>query len=187
MGFAFCLSTQIPLAAIEHAAPPAVYFEPEQPEVLPMIRAIPSEELQLLPVDLKLNAAAVPALFGTGVSSWMEGAENGLTNILDFSDVSYDLIQSDRVPKDSHAFHLANPGGADNWFELDVAIDVLADTQLFFPITPTMGLQFADRQSAGFARWREHLARYDRFASWCWQQWRKYFYTTHGGPWCQLC
>lgn len=132
MGFAFCLSTQIPLAAIEHAAPPAVYFEPEQPEVLPMIRAIPSEELQLLPVDLKLNAAAVPALFGTGVSSWMEGAENGLTNILDFSDVSYDLIQSDRVPKDSHAFHLANPGGADNWFELDVAIDVLADTQLFF-------------------------------------------------------
>jgi uncharacterized protein YkwD len=96
-----------------------------------MSSAAPDEELQLLPLDLKLNAAA-SALFGGGFSSWIEGAENGLTDILDFSDASYDLIQADRVAKGSHAFHLANPGAVDNWFELDVDIDVLADTQLFF-------------------------------------------------------
>ena len=66
-------------------------------------------------------------------SSWEEGAENGLTYLSDYSDASYDLIQTDRVGKGSHAFHLAHPPtGADNWFELDVDIDVLADTQLFF-------------------------------------------------------
>lgn len=131
VGLAFCLSMQTPLAAVDHAAPPPVYFEPEQPEVSLQSGSAAGEEMQMQLFDLKLDAAA-PALFGSGVSSWVEGAENGLTDILDFSDASYDLIQSDRVAKGSRAFHLAHPAATSNWFELDVDIDVLADTQLFF-------------------------------------------------------
>jgi uncharacterized protein YkwD len=78
------------------------------------------------------SEAQSTALFGSGVSVWQEGAENGITNVSDSSDAGYDLIQSERVAKGTYAFHLSNPSFNDNWFELDVDIDVLAETQLFF-------------------------------------------------------
>jgi hypothetical protein len=63
---------------------------------------------------------------------WTEDAENGLANVLDHTDASYSLIQSDVVGQGNFAFHLANPDFNDNWFGLDTTISVAADTKLFF-------------------------------------------------------
>lgn len=129
---ALCLSTQITLAAPDVAAPPPVFVEAEAPVVSQQSVAAPRESSQQRSFALESDAPAAGA-FGTGVSNWEEGAEDGLIYVFDHSDGSYDLIQSDRVAKGSNAFHLAHTStGADNWFELDVDIDVLADTQLFF-------------------------------------------------------
>ena len=79
-----------------------------------------------------MDAPGAPAAYGSGISSYTEDAESGLGNVIDGSDTSYPLIQSDRVAEGSYAFHLANPGAQDNWFELDVDVDVQAETKLFF-------------------------------------------------------
>jgi|GEM_PF-1502052 len=127
-----CLSAQTALATPDGSAPPPVYLEPDLPKVVLESNFVLVEEAQVRSFALESDDLS-SALFGLGVSSWEEGAENGLTDVFDQSDASYDLIQTDRVGKGSHAFQLGNPEtGADNWFELDVDIDVLADTQLFF-------------------------------------------------------
>jgi hypothetical protein len=63
---------------------------------------------------------------------WVENAENGLANVIDNTDASYPLTQSDVVGQGSHAFHLANPDFQDNSFVIDHTITVGADTKLFF-------------------------------------------------------
>ncbi|MDC0935171.1 CAP domain-containing protein [Pirellulales bacterium] len=63
---------------------------------------------------------------------WTENAENGTIYINDFTDAGYELIQSDVFAEGSFAFHLANPGGDDNWFEITQAISPQSDTKLFF-------------------------------------------------------
>ncbi|MGZ0654191.1 CAP domain-containing protein [Coraliomargarita sp. W4R72] len=114
------------------SAPPAVFIDSIIPEIAVGSSVRDSgEAAQMRSFALESDSVSA-AQFGTGVSVWEEGAENGLTYVSDESDVSYDLIQSDRVAKGSYAFHLAHSNASDNWFELDVDIDVLADTQLFF-------------------------------------------------------
>src|SRR4051812_17870870 len=62
---------------------------------------------------------------------WTEDAENGSANVL--TNVSgYPLIESQIVGQGSNAFHLANPGFADNWFVVDHTVAVQPDTKLFF-------------------------------------------------------
>jgi len=63
---------------------------------------------------------------------WTEGAENGLTYVIDGTQASYPLIQSDIVSNGDHAFHLANPGFTDSYFEIDQDITVQSNTKLFF-------------------------------------------------------
>ena len=137
VGCFLLLFTSFALTAQERAAPPPVFYQPEVPLVTGAPVDLRENELdfsarsQVRSSEQPLDAPSA-ALFGAGVSNWAEGAENGLTDVSDFSDADYDLIQSERVAKGSYAFHLANPSFNDNWFELDVDIDVLADTQLFF-------------------------------------------------------
>jgi len=63
---------------------------------------------------------------------WIENAENGLASVIDNTDPSYPLRQSDVVGQGSYAFHLANPNFQDNSFVIDRTITVAADTKLFF-------------------------------------------------------
>jgi uncharacterized protein YkwD len=63
---------------------------------------------------------------------WTEDAESGTTNVIDGTDASYLLIQSDIVSQGNNAFHLANPGFSDNWFEIDQSLTIESDTKLFF-------------------------------------------------------
>lgn len=63
---------------------------------------------------------------------WTEGAESGLTYVIDGTQSSYSLIQSEIVGKGSYAFHLANPGFTDSYFDIDQDITVGSDTKLFF-------------------------------------------------------
>ncbi len=70
--------------------------------------------------------------FVSAQTLWTEDAENGTANVLDFSDVSYLLIQTDVVGQGDNAFHLANPNFQDNWFELDQTISIQSNTNLFF-------------------------------------------------------
>ena len=82
-------------------------------------------------------------LFVTGsnclgqVTTWVEDAENGLGNVLDFSSPDFDLIQTSIASQGAAAFHLGNyerPGGgfSDSWFEIDQTISVQESTNLFF-------------------------------------------------------
>ena len=63
---------------------------------------------------------------------WTEDAENGTTFVIDGTDPNYSLIQSDIVSQGTYAFHLANPGLNDNWFEIDQSLTMQSDTKLFF-------------------------------------------------------
>lgn len=62
---------------------------------------------------------------------WTESGEAGLggvtTNV-----ASYPLIQSAIVGHGANAFHLANPGFADNWFASAQSYTLQADSKLFF-------------------------------------------------------
>src|SRR4051812_7151948 len=76
---------------------------------------------------------AIMALASTcrAYTLWTEDAENGSANVL--TNVSgYPLIQSQIVGQGSNAFHLANPGFADNWFVVDHTVTAQPDTKLFF-------------------------------------------------------
>ena len=66
------------------------------------------------------------------VTSWIEDAEMGLENVVDFTAASYPLIQSSVVSEGRYAFHIANPDFNDNWFELDRTISVESGASLFF-------------------------------------------------------
>lgn len=81
---------------------------------------------------LLLMLIAVQAQVAHAVVLWTEDAESGLTNIIDGTDASYSLIQSDIVSQGSNAFHLANPGFNDNWFVVDQDLTIQSDSKLFF-------------------------------------------------------
>jgi len=68
----------------------------------------------------------------SGALLWSEDAENGTAFVIDGTDASYPLIQSNVVARGNHAFHLANPGFQDNWFTIDRTIQIQPDTKLFF-------------------------------------------------------
>jgi uncharacterized protein YkwD len=72
---------------------------------------------------------AIPAYAYT---LWTENAENGYANVIDNTDISYPLIQSDVVGQGNNAFHLANPGFQDNSFVINQTLTPQADTKLFF-------------------------------------------------------
>jgi hypothetical protein len=62
-----------------------------------------------------------------------ENAENGASNVIDGTDASYPLIQSQVVVQGNNAFHLAQPVAfQDEWFVLDKTLTMQADTKLFF-------------------------------------------------------
>jgi uncharacterized protein YkwD len=63
---------------------------------------------------------------------WTENAENGYAEVIDNTDPSYPLIQSDVVGQGSNAFHLANPSFQDNSFVIDQTLTPQADTKLYF-------------------------------------------------------
>jgi len=63
---------------------------------------------------------------------WTEDAESGTANVIDGTGGGYSLIQSDIVSQGSNAFHLANPGFNDNWFEIDQSLTIESDSKLFF-------------------------------------------------------
>ncbi len=81
---------------------------------------------------LILGILAAGPYAADGQTLWTENAENGLTYVIDGTDSSYSLIQSDFFTEGSYGFHLANPGLSDNWFTIDRDISVQADTKLFF-------------------------------------------------------
>jgi len=68
----------------------------------------------------------------TATVLWTEDAESGTTYVVDGTDPGYSLIQSDIVSQGNNAFHLANPGFQDNWFEIDQSLTIESDTKLFF-------------------------------------------------------
>lgn len=106
--------------------PAPVAPEPVEAEKLPESEPVPQ-------AFAESEEPIVPKAFGDGVSVYAEDAESGAGNLIDGTDASYSLIQSDRVSQGANAFHLANPGFLiDNWFELDVDIDVAAGTKLYF-------------------------------------------------------
>lgn len=92
------------------------------------------------------------------VSTWTENAEAGAGGVIDGSAASYSLIQSVSVAEGAAAFHLANPSFTDGWFELNVDIDVQADSKLFFSVA----LGLCDLRSSGdgptFDGWWRQLA-----------------------------
>lgn len=94
----------------------------------------PLRRQRLFATILLTFLASIPLQIASAVSTHSEDAESGLGGVIDGSDASYALIQSDQVAQGANAFHLANPAPAatDNFFTLDVDIDVLADTKLFF-------------------------------------------------------
>jgi uncharacterized protein YkwD len=63
---------------------------------------------------------------------WTENAESGLAFVIDNTTAGYSLIQSDIVGEGDYAFHLANPGFADNSFVIDQTLSIQSDTKLFF-------------------------------------------------------
>ena len=68
---------------------------------------------------------------GSGVLL-VEGAENGLANIIDQTHSSYPLVQSSVVSQGSDAFHLAHPTASSNWFALNQTLSIRSDTKLYF-------------------------------------------------------
>ena len=92
----------------------------------------PLRRQRLFATILLTFLASIPLQIASAVSTHSEDAESGLGGVIDGSDASYALIQSDQVAQGANAFHLANPAFTDNSFTLDVDIDVLADTKLFF-------------------------------------------------------
>jgi uncharacterized protein YkwD len=111
--------------------PPPVFYEPDEPVISASSQPELDEAVQVQRFAMQ-SANVSTALFGSGVSSWTEGAENGLTDVIDSTNAGYDLIQSDRVALGNYAFHLTSLDWDDNYFELDVSFDVQVDTQLFF-------------------------------------------------------
>lgn len=112
------------------APPPGIHLPaPEQAPLQPV--AIADSATQA-PVQLSTRGAPLTRADGDSVSNWLENAEGGSAKVIDGTDPSYSLIQSEVVAEGNHAFHLANPDFNDNYFELDVTIDVQADTKLFF-------------------------------------------------------
>ena len=66
------------------------------------------------------------------VTQWTEGGEGGTAYIVDGTQSSYELLQTDLTAEGSYAFHLANPNFVPSWFAIDQTISVNSDTQLFF-------------------------------------------------------
>ncbi|MCA9167825.1 MAG: sulfatase-like hydrolase/transferase [Planctomycetales bacterium] len=82
-----------------------------------------------------LSIIIVSMMIGTTsaqLTTWVEDGEHGLASIIDRTATSYSLLQSEIVAQGQLAFHLANPGFEDNWFELLPSIAVQPDSQLFF-------------------------------------------------------
>ena len=63
---------------------------------------------------------------------WTEDAESGTTYVIDGTQGSYSLIQSDIVSQGNNAFHLAHPSSSDDWFEIDQSLTIESDSKLFF-------------------------------------------------------
>ena len=121
----------VPLLVAQELSPsPPVVVEAPVAPVATSSLADNAKKAKVAPVGAQTLFA--PLIFGDGVSTWTENAESGDGNVIDGTDVSYSLIQSDRVAEGFYAFHLAQPGFQDSWFVLDVAIDVLPETKLFF-------------------------------------------------------
>ena len=77
-------------------------------------------------------SVVLPVSASMGTVLWTEDAENGLSALVDGTDASYSLIQSDFVSQGEHAFQLANPDFHDNWFDIDQTLTIEADSKLFF-------------------------------------------------------
>jgi hypothetical protein len=92
----------------------------------------------IIGVGMGLGGAGLDVSLGPLAAStlWTENGENGLTYVIDQTDPSYPLLQSDVVSQGTYAFHLANPkfqdNIQDNWFEIDQTISIETDTKLFF-------------------------------------------------------
>jgi hypothetical protein len=72
---------------------------------------------------------SAPAL---AVTLWSDDAEGGAAGVIDHTTGGYSLVQSEAAGQGSYAFHLANPGFADNWFEINQTVAPQADSKLFF-------------------------------------------------------
>lgn len=79
-----------------------------------------------------LGILSLGSLSAFGQTLWSENAENGLSYLIDGTDSSYSLIQSDFASEGNYGFHLANANLNDNWFVIDRDIAIQADTKLFF-------------------------------------------------------
>jgi hypothetical protein len=86
---------------------------------------LPDHTVQTV-IEVTWRPATQPAVL------WIENADNGPSNIIDRTHASYPLIQSSVVAQGTHAFHLAHPTAASDWFEIDRDLSIGSDTKLFF-------------------------------------------------------
>ena len=120
---------------------------------------------RLLSILLLFAIVGIPLQIASAVSTYIEDAESGLGGVIDGTSASYPLIQSDRVAQGANAFHLARPRPLvpNNFFTLDVDIDVLANTQLFFQsrLQSATSNQFATVQVSrdGGSTWPDTIYR----------------------------
>jgi hypothetical protein len=64
--------------------------------------------------------------------TYVEGAENGLTNVTVISSAGYSVLASDLVATGSHSSHLAQPDGTDQFITLNPVIRPRSNSQLSF-------------------------------------------------------
>jgi len=64
--------------------------------------------------------------------TYVEGAENGLTDVTAVTSPGYTVITGDLAAADSHSFHLAQPDGSDQFITLTPVIRPAANSQLSF-------------------------------------------------------
>ncbi|MEM7144909.1 MAG: hypothetical protein AAF591_07215, partial [Verrucomicrobiota bacterium] len=126
------LTLSVLLSSPIHAEETPPPFVAESNPAAPIPIAAPAPTPADHPAALSLFSTPILATASTGVTTWTEDAESGTTNVIDGTDASYSLIQSNVFSQGANAFHLAHPNAAPNLFTLDVDIDVQADTKLFF-------------------------------------------------------
>ena len=112
-------------AVVHRAPPPPVYGDPG------LAPATVADALLRQTRNESLHQATSQA-DSDPQTTWAEDAEGGAGNVVDGTDGGYALVQSEIVAEEEHAFHLANPDFNDNFFELDVPIEVLTNSKLFF-------------------------------------------------------